>query len=91
MNITIQTQPDAINITVQTSDTSAVCFVVNGNTPEAVTDGHGNIIGYTSSPEHALLYADFQQSEQRLLKFCELLAENASTAFSQYLAIRDAL
>lgn len=85
----IVTQPNetTLNIEIMTSETSAVCFAVDGS-PEAVLDNNNNIVGYTANPEHAILFADFTTDPLKLQRFCELLAANPTTACAQYLATR---
>ncbi len=80
----------SMQINVNKDDGNVISFLVDGSTPEAVTDRDGNIVGYTTLPEHALLFEDFKD-ESKLQVFCSLLASDAATAFSQYLAIRNTL
>jgi hypothetical protein len=66
---------------------NSTLFVVDGREPEAIHDRNGNLVGYTTLPEHALLYEDFQ-NEDNLIRFVDLLSSDSMTAYSTYLQTR---
>lgn len=79
--------PNVIRITVQVNPENQVVFIVDGNDPEEVLDRDGNVIGYTTLPDHKLLIQDFVD-QTKLEYFVNLLVTSPNTAYDQYLIDR---
>lgn len=73
-------------VKVITNDGKSIIFIVDPSIPEPVYD-RNNLLGYTTLPGHALLYEDFK-NVNKLEVFVDLMYTSPSSAYSQYLSIR---